>query len=143
MKLETDNSKSSRSETWVRRLLLGIGVVTLFASVAVVMPHRWMAALHGGLGLGLLSDTPITDYLARSLSAFYVIFGAMFCFMGRRVMDHVPLIQFISKIGIGFAVVVTGICLKSGLPWWWTLSEVLFLFSYFSILGYWARRLPG
>ena len=50
---------------------------SLFALVPVVMPWSWMAATHRWLGLGEMPTTPVVEYLARSLSAFYALVGAL------------------------------------------------------------------
>jgi len=57
------------------RYLLGIG--SLFALVPVFMPVSWMAGTHRWLGLGEMPTGPIVEYLARSLSAFYALVGAL------------------------------------------------------------------
>ena len=58
-------------------LLRCLGVGSLFALVPVVMPFSWMAATHRWLGLGEMPTGPVVEYLARSLSAFYALFGAL------------------------------------------------------------------
>jgi hypothetical protein len=57
------------------RYLLVIG--SLFALVPVVMPWSWMAATHRWLGLGETPSGRMVEYLARSLSAFYALVGAL------------------------------------------------------------------
>ena len=58
-------------------LLRILGVLALFAVVAVFMPMSWMVATHRWLGLGEMPTGPVVEYLARSLSAFYAIMGAL------------------------------------------------------------------
>ena len=58
-------------------LLRFVGVGSLFALVAVFMPVPWMAATHRWLGLGEMPTGPVVEYLARSLSAFYALVGAL------------------------------------------------------------------
>jgi hypothetical protein len=58
-------------------LLRIVGVPALFALVAVFMPVSWMAATHRWLGLGEMPTGPVVEYLARSVSAFYAIMGAL------------------------------------------------------------------
>ena len=58
-------------------LLRFVGVGSLSALVAVVMPSTWMAATHRWLGLGEMPTGPVVEYLARSLSAFYAVMGAL------------------------------------------------------------------
>src|SRR5262249_7042665 len=54
-----------------------LGVTALFAVVAVFMPVSWRAAAHRWLGLGEMPTGPVAEYLARPVSAFYAILGAL------------------------------------------------------------------
>ena len=56
-------------------LLRVVGITSLFALLAVVMPMPWMEAAHQWLGLGEMPRGNVVEYLARSLSAFYALFG--------------------------------------------------------------------
>ena len=58
-------------------LLRVVGVAACAAIIASVMPTTWMATTHKWLGLGDFPDTPITQYLARSVSVLYAIFGGL------------------------------------------------------------------
>ena len=58
-------------------LLRFVGVPALFALVAVFIPVSWMAATHHWLGLGEMPTAPVVEYLARSVSAFYALVGAL------------------------------------------------------------------
>src|SRR5215471_14893606 len=92
-------------------LLRIVGVPALFALVAVFMPSSWMAATHRWLGLGEMPTGPVVEYLARSVSAFYALMGAL-C--------------LVLSLGVAFAlmsVVLLGVDLAAGMPWWWTASE--------------------
>jgi hypothetical protein len=104
-------------------LLRVVGVAALFALVAVFMPTSWMTTTHRWLGLGEMPTGPMVEYLARSVSAFYALFGA-FCLMVAADLDRYrPLVQF---LGVAFALmsfVLLGVDLAAGLPWWWTASE--------------------
>src|SRR6516164_8620568 len=68
-------TKSDKVLVILFRYLLGIG--SLFALVPVFVPVSWMAATHRWLGLGEIPIAPVVEYLARSLSAFYAVFGAL------------------------------------------------------------------
>ena len=58
-------------------LLRFVGVGALFALVAVFMPLSWMATTHRWLGLGEMPTASVVEYLARSVSAFYALLGAL------------------------------------------------------------------
>ena len=64
-------------------LLLRINAgVLLLAAPCALLPFAWMDAVHReALGLGSLSDVPITRYLARSLSLVYAMHGAVVLFV--------------------------------------------------------------
>ena len=104
-------------------LLRFVGVPALFALVAVFMPVSWMAATHRWLGLGEMPTGPVVVYLARSLSAFYAIMGALCLVVAADLERYRPLVRF---LGVAFAlmsVVLLGVDLAAGMPWWWTASE--------------------
>ena len=104
-------------------LLRFVGVGALFALVAVVMPLSWMAATHRWLGLGEMPTGPVVEYLARSLSAFYAMVGALCLVLTTDLERYQPLVRF---LGVAFAlmcVVLLGVDLAAGMPWWWSASE--------------------
>jgi hypothetical protein len=104
-------------------LLRFVGVGSLFALVAVFMPFSWMAATHRWLGLGEMPAGPVVEYLARSLSAFYAVMGALILVVAADLERYRPLVRF---LGVAFAlmsVVLLGADLAAGMPWWWTASE--------------------
>jgi hypothetical protein len=95
----------------------------LFALVAVVMPFSWMVATHRWLGLGEMPTGPVVEYLARSLSAFYAIMGALCLVLTIDLGCYRPLVRF---LGVAFALmslVLLGVDLAAGMPWWWSASE--------------------
>ena len=59
---------------WLLRVNAG---VLLLALPCALLPFAWMDAVHReALGLDSLPDSPITRYLARSLSLVYAMRGA-------------------------------------------------------------------
>ena len=58
-------------------ILRFFGVLGCTAVFVIVMPTRWMAAVHEWLGLGEFPDAPITQHLTRSISALYAVFGGL------------------------------------------------------------------
>src|SRR5215472_19339881 len=114
-------TKSDKVLVILFRYLLGIG--SLFALVPVVMPFSWMVATHGWLGLGEMPTGPVVEYLARSLSAFYAIMGTLCLVLATDLERYRPLVRF---LGVAFAlmsVVLLGVDLAAGMPWWWSASE--------------------
>ena len=113
-------TKSDRALVLLLRI---VGVGALFALVAVFMPVSWMAATHRWLGLGEMPTAPVVEYLARSLSAFYALLGALCLVMASDPERYRPVVRF---LGVAFALmslVLLGVDLAAGMPWWWTASE--------------------
>ena len=110
-------------EAALRLLMRAIGVFMLLALPAVFMSADQMAAAHRWLGLGELPEAPIVGYLARSLSLFYVVLGALFLQVAGDLRRHGPIASFLGAAFMAFGVVVTGIDLGVGMPLYWTLGE--------------------
>jgi len=89
------------------------------------MPTASMAATHVWLGLGEMPTAPIVQNLARSVSAFYAIFGAVCLVLSADIERYRPLIRFLGVVMVLFGVVLIGIDVAAGLPLWWTASEGL------------------
>jgi hypothetical protein len=104
-------------------LLRCLGVGSLFALVAVFMPESWMAATHRWLGLGEMPTGPVVEYLARSLSAFYALFGALCLVVASDLERYRPLVRFLGVAVAVMSVVLLGVDLAAGMPWWWSASE--------------------
>jgi hypothetical protein len=104
-------------------LLRFVGVGALFALVAVFMPLSWMAATHRLLGLGEMPTGPVVEYLARSLSAFYAVMGALCLVLATDLERYRPLVRFLGVVFALMSVVFLGVDLSAGMPWWWTASE--------------------
>src|SRR5262249_54873860 len=113
----------SKSDKALVILLRFVGVTALFALVAVVLPVSWITATHRWLGLGEMPTAPIVEYLARSVSAFYALFGAL-CLMVASDLDRYrPLVRFLGAVFTLMSVVLLGVDLAAGMPWWWSASE--------------------
>jgi hypothetical protein len=114
-------TKSDRVVVILLRYLLGIPA--LFALVPVVMPFSWMVATHRWLGIGEMPDGPVVEYLARSVSLFYALFGALCLVLASDLERYRSLVRF---LGVAFALmslVLLGVDLAAGMPWWWSASE--------------------
>jgi hypothetical protein len=113
----------TRADRALVLLLRFVGVGSLFALGAVVMPFSWMAATHRWLGLGEMPTGPVVEYLARSLSAFYALAGALCLVVASDLGRYRPLVRF---LGVAFALLslaLLGVDLAAGMPWWWSASE--------------------
>lgn len=87
------------------------------------MPTAWMADTHQWLRLGDFPDAPITQYLARSISALYAVLGGLVILASTDVVRYAPVIRFLTYVTLAFAVLITGIDSMAGLPTYWTLFE--------------------
>ena len=65
-------------EPALRFMLRFFGTMSLLAIPFIFVPYSVMDDIHQQLQLGTLPDEPIVGYLARSLSAFYALVGALF-----------------------------------------------------------------
>ncbi len=112
--------KAERAITVILRLL---GISALFAIPAIFFPYSWMNAIHGYLGLGELPDAPIVSYLARSLSMFYALFGAVMVFVSFDVRRYRALITLLAVASVIVGFTLFGIDYFSEMPFDWTLLE--------------------
>ena len=104
-------------------LLRVVGVLSCTAIFACVMPTTWIVATHRWLGLGEFPDAPLTQHLARSISALYAIFGGLAIVISTDVPRYAPIIRFFAYVTLAFGVLITGIDAIAGMPTYWTLFE--------------------
>jgi hypothetical protein len=114
------------------------GGTMLLALPFVFIPTPWMAGIHEWLGLGPFPDGPITEYLARSLSAFYAGAGAAVFFFSTDVTRYRPAILLFARASVALSLVLLWIDLKVGMPTSWTWSEGPFVFPLGLILWWLA-----
>ena len=113
-------TKSDKVLVFLLRL---VGVGSLFALIPVLMPMSWMVATHRWLGLGEMPTDPVVEYLARDLSAFYALVGALLLVMASDLERYRPLVRFFALAFIVLSILFTGVDLAAGMPWWWSASE--------------------
>ena len=104
-------------------LLRIVGLLTCTAVIPSVMPTTWIGATHRWLGLGDFPDAPITQYLARSLSALYAIFGGLMVLVSFDVQRYAPIIRYLAYVALAFGVLIMGIDAMAGMPRYWTMFE--------------------
>lgn len=111
------------AERRLRLFLRAVGAVTMLAAVAALMPGEWMARAHEALGLGPFPEAPIVRYLARSLSAFYALAGALCWMLAADVRRYDALIAFAGRATVGLGVLLQVTDLALHLPAWWMYGE--------------------
>ncbi len=104
-------------------LLRVVGVSACTAIIASVMPTTWIVVTHRWLGLGDFPDAPITQYLARSISALYAVLGGLAIIISTDVQRYAPIIRFFAYVTLAFGLLLTGIDSIAGMPTYWTLFE--------------------
>lgn len=110
-------------ESGLRFTLLSVALAEFGAIAGVFMPASFMATVHAWLGLGTMPDGPIVAYLARSLSAFYVVHGGVMMVCATDIRRYSPMIRYLAWAGVAFAILVTYLDYEIGFPWYWTLIE--------------------
>ena len=95
----------------------------LFATLAIVMPTRWMDLVHGYLNLGPFPRSPLVEYLTRSISLLYAIHGGILLVVSRDVARFAPLIRFLGMATSVTGLILLGIDIFAGMPWAWVVFE--------------------
>jgi hypothetical protein len=113
---------NARERTLVLFLYVSGGVM-LLAVFAIFLPTEWMAATHRWLGLGEFPASPLVDYLTRSASALYAIYGGLLVLLARDVRRFAPVIVYLAVTGLAFGVVMLGVDFAAGMPRYWSVGE--------------------
>jgi len=113
----------SRKLVYVAWVLRVVGVLAMLAIVAVFMPLSWMASVHESIGMGKMSEGPIVEYLARSLSALYALLGCWIFYLSGRVPEQLGFVRLFGSLFAVFGVVLGWIGFKSSMPVTWVLLE--------------------
>ena len=111
------------SERWLAILLRFAGGVMLLAFGAIFMPTEWMVANHRRLGLGEFPASPLVEYLTRSVSALYGIHGGLYLVVARDIRRYAGVLAYLAAMNIVFGLLMVGIDLHAGMPWYWILGE--------------------
>lgn len=104
-------------------LLRVIGISGLLAVGVLFVPMSSMAAVHAWLGLGEMPISPIVAYLARSVSAFYALVGALMLVLAADIERYRPAIRTLGVLIALVGVALTAIDLTAGMPLWWSIVE--------------------
>ena len=114
-----------RFENYLKLLLQAFGAVTAVALVSFVMPRSWMAVVHEWLGMGVLPDNPVVEYLARTTSALYGFLGGLYLVLATDVRRFARVITYSAVATLLISAVNTALCLRAGMPTWWMWSDVV------------------
>jgi hypothetical protein len=123
-------------------LLRAIGITSLFAVVAVLMPMSWMASTHRWLGLGEMPIAPIVENLARSVSAFYALFGGLCLVLASDPQRYRPVVRFLGVAAALFGIVLIGADSSAGMPFWWLVADGLSALAIGASMFFMARAEP-
>jgi len=115
-----NNDLSRRALTWILRIY---GASVCFALIFVVAPHEWMRAIHSWAELGVMPDTPVVWYLARSTSMFYAIFGGLYLLASLDIDRYFPLVIYLGVATTVLGLVLFVVDFVEGMPASWTWSE--------------------
>ena len=118
---ETTPSKPDKKR-WLALYLRFVGITSLFAFGAAVMPESWMTKTAAWLGLELPS-APLTFYLARNLSLMYGFVGAGLMVLANDLDRYFDLVRLLSFATMAFGVTQLICNAQAGMPIWWTAGE--------------------
>ncbi len=124
----------SKIERVVIFILRFSAILMGFALIAVFMPSAWMEETHKWLGIGDFPKGPITYYLARSLSAFYVIFGGLLWLTSFNIKRYYNIIAYLAYTGLAFGPTLLFIDISANMPSYWTFVEGPLVFGFSAIL---------
>jgi hypothetical protein len=124
----------------LKLLLRIIGGTGLFALIAVCIPMSWMMITHRWLGLGEMPNSPIVEYLARTVSAFYALVSAFCLILAADLNRYRPLVRPIALLFALFGIVLIGTDLAAGMPIWWTVSEGPMAIVFGALMFFLARH---
>lgn len=131
---------ASRVLAWLFRI---IGVSSLFALIFVAAPHSWMREIHAWAGLGVMPDTPVVWYLARSTSAFYAMVGGLFLVVSRDLERHRQVIVYLGSSVIFLGAVLLIVDVTEGMPTAWTVWEGPFVIAFGIAILHLIRLVPA
>jgi hypothetical protein len=121
--------------------LSGLLLVTAF--IAVFLPYDTMNIIHHYLGLGVLPQTPIVDYLARSLSMFYGVHGIITLYISFNLRKYLSVLILLCYLGVGMGIMLFFIDLNAQMPPNWAYTEAPLVISVNIIIYILAKRVQS
>ena len=113
----------NRHERILVFLLRLVGAIMLLAWLAVFLPVDWMVAGHRLLRLGEFPESPLVDYLTRSISGLYGIHGGLLIVLATDLRRYAKVVSYVVWMNLVFGLLMIGIDLNAGMPWFWTVGE--------------------
>ena len=99
------------------------GVLILLAVIPVFAPTDWLAGCHERIGLGPLPKGAIVEYLMRSLSGFYAMYGGLILVLAADPRRYSGAIAYTALASVLFGLLMIWVDRRVGLPLVWILSE--------------------
>jgi hypothetical protein len=104
-------------------LLILMGGAAALAVVPMVMPTSWMEATNDWLGLGPFPHSTLTEYLTRSLSAVYALFGVLVIYVALDLRRYLDLVVVMGWLTILLGATLTVLDFAIGMPATWSWGE--------------------
>ncbi|MBN1441695.1 MAG: hypothetical protein JXA90_03250 [Planctomycetes bacterium] len=131
------------SEKILALLLRLNGAAALLAIAPLFFPRAWLADIHEGMGLGAFPEGPIVEYMARSLCAFYFLFGVLLWIVAADVRRYRRIVTFAGCASLAFSLLALVVDLRLGMPASWTWMEGPPLGIYSLLVLYLRTRIPA
>lgn len=130
------------AEFWLKLLLFVWGFPPVLAIVPFLMPMSWMAAVHEWIGMGVLPDKPIVDYLARYASAMSALYGFLLLLLMTNVRRYAPVITLQAIAIIVFSGVGVIFAWRAGMPSWWIIMDVVSCWGFCGAMLWLQTKIP-
>ena len=99
------------------------GIMLIMAFAGVIMPYDMMAKVHQQIGLGHFPQLPILDYLARSVSLFYIMHGIIVLYISFNLLRYLQFLKLLCYLGLGFGMALFIIDINAPMPANWAFGE--------------------
>ncbi len=113
---------TERDDRPLRWFLMAVGVFSLTAFGAAVMPADWMVQISASIGLEM-PPARLPIYLARHLSLLYGCVAVALILIAGDLPRYRPLLPWLAGGTVAFGIGQAIIDIQSGMPWWWTAGE--------------------
>src|SRR6185503_10791781 len=132
----------NNAERWLKIMLLLFGLPPALAIIAFLMPTSWMATTHEWLGMGVLPDKPIVDYLARYASWSSAFYGFLLLLLITDVRRYAPVITLQAIAIIALSGVGAIFAWRAGMPAWWIVMDVVSCWSFCGAMLWLQTKIP-
>ena len=118
------------ADRWLALLLRVIGGVCLLALIPLWMPRGWLNVGHRWLGLGTFPDSPVAEYLARSVSALCSFYGGLLILLAADVRRYAPLIRYQAAAILFLSASGVVVGHWAGMPLWFVGGDAVACWTY-------------